>query len=133
MEQTCRILPEQQAQQRWLGGSVSGLRSALLQGFDLNKNKISIIHYSLYHLISHKLTNLSCGSVYSFNLIAHNIAGRSKPRWVFFNQEWELKNCKKKRKKKFKMLKTLVGAVSGSFSINLKNGNKNVKAASVKA
>ena len=117
--QTCRLLPEQQAQQRWLGGSVSGLRSALLQGFDLkkkniiysffiirsallhgfdlnkNKNKISIVHSSLYHLLSYKLTNLSCGSVYSFNLIAHNIAGRSKPRWVVGKQEWELKNVKR--------------------------------------
>ena len=51
------------------------------------ENKISIIHSSLYHLLSYKLTNLSCGSVYSFNLIAHNIAGRSKPRWVISNQE----------------------------------------------
>ena len=61
------------------------IRSALLQGFDLKKNKISIIHSSLYDLPSYKLTNLSCGSVYSFNLIAHNIAGRSKPRLVVFN------------------------------------------------
>ena len=36
-----------------------------------------------YDLLSYKLTNLSCGSVYSFNLVAHNIAGRSKPRSVF--------------------------------------------------
>ena len=36
-----------------------------------------------YDLLSYKLTNLSCGSVYSFNLVAHNIAGRSKPRLVF--------------------------------------------------
>ena len=36
-----------------------------------------------YDLLSFKLTNLSCGSVYSFNLVAHNIAGRSKPRSVF--------------------------------------------------
>ena len=37
-----------------------------------------------YDLLSYKLANLSCGSVYSFNLVAHNIAGRSKPRLVFF-------------------------------------------------
>ena len=73
-----------------------------LTRFWSQQKKISIIHSSLYDLPSYKLTNLSCGSVYSFNLIAHNIAGRSKPRWVFFSQEWELKNCKKKRG--FKML-----------------------------
>ena len=53
--QTCRLLPEQQAQQRWLGGSVSRLRSALLQGFDL-KNKIKyqlfILHYITCSLTS---------------------------------------------------------------------------------
>ena len=59
------------------------------------KRKISIVHSSLYDLLSYKLTNLSCGSVYSFNLIAHNIAGRSKPRWVVGKQEWELKNVKR--------------------------------------
>ena len=32
-----------------------------------------------YDLLSYALSNLSCGSVYSFNLVAHNIAGRSKP------------------------------------------------------
>jgi len=30
-------------------------------------------------MLDYKLSNLSCGSVYSFNLVAHNIAGRSKP------------------------------------------------------
>ena len=32
-----------------------------------------------YDYLSYRLTNLSCGSVYSFNLVCHNIAGRSKP------------------------------------------------------
>ena len=28
-----------------------------------------------YDLLSYRLTNLSCGSVYSFSLVCHNIAG----------------------------------------------------------
>ena len=32
-----------------------------------------------YDFLMFKLTNLTCGSVYSVNLVAHNIAGRSKP------------------------------------------------------
>jgi hypothetical protein len=32
-----------------------------------------------YDLLSYTLANLSCGSSYSLNLVAHNIAGRSKP------------------------------------------------------
>jgi hypothetical protein len=32
-----------------------------------------------YDLLSYTLANLTCGSGYSLNLVAHNIAGRSKP------------------------------------------------------
>ena len=30
-----------------------------------------------YDLLSYRLTNLSCGSVYSFSLVCHNIAGNT--------------------------------------------------------
>ena len=32
-----------------------------------------------YDLLSYRLANLTCGSSYSLNLVAHNVAGRSKP------------------------------------------------------
>jgi len=55
---------------------------ALIQGYFLNtkRNSDSWEEISLdYDLLAYRLANLSCGSVYSFNLVAHNIAGRSKP------------------------------------------------------
>ena len=53
-----------------------------ISGYFLNtkRNSDSWEEISLdYDLLVYRLANLSCGSVYSFNLVAHNIAGRSKP------------------------------------------------------
>ena len=53
-----------------------------ISGYFLNtkRNSDSWEEISLdYDMLDYKLSNLSCGSVYSFNLVAHNIAGRSKP------------------------------------------------------
>ena len=78
-----RLLLELKAEQRWLGRGASHRhhhhRHRRNHHHHHTDEQVSLD----YDLLSYKLTNLSCGSVYSFNLVAHNIAGRSKPRWVF--------------------------------------------------
>ena len=64
------------------GSSASETYQASFSGYFLNfkKGHAEWEEKSLdYDELSTDLTNLACGTFYSFNIMAHNIAGRSKP------------------------------------------------------
>ena len=92
----CRLFSEQQEElpglardlsrkRNFLNCQLSGLAQPLeniklFQPCWCNFNRIHQLSFLPdYDYLSYRLTNLSCGSVYSFNLVCHNIAGRSKP------------------------------------------------------